>query len=367
MAWYTYYGGYDYRIDHFRSGHYSDNVLYLPNVGNAARYGKTLYIYGIYGGTLTVNGDFSHGGEFKYSTNGVDICNAQIVDSWSVDNELYFDDVTNVYLGNGLTKISVDGSYNADIRLDDTSLGKWYVGIKDITSYSYGGNILWGNNLDNKIESNNGNSNLWGGWEGNDTLSGSDGADLFLYNRDGGHDIITNANSTDTVWFFNANPGDCNYYYDDANNIMHIYVGNGELEVNCSTGDEYVSKTYPVYQFADGTRLTYVDGNWRGISWDTAEDINADSPMSLFDDSGEFVYTYGDGRKDIISTNNENIIFLNGITLDQISSAEIINSGVNLKFNDGGSLNVYGQTGDFIVNGENYHADYQNKTWTAES
>ena len=70
---YTYYGGYDNRIDHFRSGHYSDSVLYLPNVGNAARYGNTLYIYGNYGGTLTVNGDFSHGGEFKYTTNGVDI------------------------------------------------------------------------------------------------------------------------------------------------------------------------------------------------------------------------------------------------------------------------------------------------------
>ena len=203
---------------------------------------------------------------------------------------------------------------------------------------------------------------MWGGYGGNDTLTGSDGSDLFLYESDGGHDVVTNANSNDTILLFNANPGDCGYYYDDANNIMHIYVGNGELEVNCSTGDEYYPKTYPVYQFADGSRLTYTD-NWNYISWDTAEDINADSPLSLFDDSGEFVYSYGDGRKDVLSTNDENTIILNGITLDQISNAEITENGVNLKFNDSGSLNVYGRTNEFVVNGENYRADYQNKTW----
>ena len=369
--WYSYFGGYDDSVDNFNAGRWSDDKLYLPNGVNVARYWNTLYIYGNNGGTLTVNANFDYTDTIKYSTNGSDIFNCSIANfSHPYGDELtYYDDVP-VYVGNGSTSLYVYGE-NRDIRLDEngTVTGKYYIGMKDIVSYAGGTNNLWGDNADNVIKDNGSyaNSGLWGGWEGNDTLTGGNGADTFFFNRDGGHDIITDANSNDSVFVFNANPGECNYYYDDANNVMHLYVGSGELEVNCSTGDEYYSMTYPVYQFADGTRLTYVGGNWQGVSWDSAENINYDSPLSLFDDSSEFVYSYGDGRKDILSTDAENTVILNGVTLDQISSAEITNNGVNLKFNDEGSFNVYGQVGKFIVNGESYSADYQNKTWNSEN
>lgn len=371
MTKYAYYGGYDWSIDNFNA---SEDVLWLPNAGNGdvtvEKYWNTLYVREN-GGTLTVNGYFGFvgGGEFKYSVGGFEEIQASIINSGYYGDYLRYSDDTLVYFGTGSTELYVGWCYDKDIRIGDTpSNGKYYLGIKDIEAYG-GNSILWGNEQDNviKIVGNTGNNNLWGGYGGNDTLTGSEGSDFFLYESGGGHDIITHADRTDTICIFNANPGDCSYNYDDTNNVMHIYVGGGELEVNCSTGDEYYPMTYPVYQFADGTRLTYVNREWQGVSWDMTEDVSVDSPFSLFDDSGEFVYSYGDGRKDIFSTNDENLIVLDDVTLDQISSAEITNSGVNLKFNDGGSLNIYGQTGDFIVNGESYRADYQNKTWNTKS
>ena len=366
---YTYEGGLwnnpSYTFNYGEDG----DVIHLPNgVQSVIRRDNTIYIE-VNGGhlALQLGRSINNSGNYiKYTYDGSNVYKFAPAD-YASNYNFYDPRVTwyGFYYDAGTLYTYSDSFGNGyDIRLNNESLRakNLFVMFDQYCDF-----VLFGNDLDNYIVDKSGNSQIWGG-PGNDTLTGGNGDDTFYYNHDGGHDIITDANSNDTIFLWDDKPGDCSYYYDDANNIMHLYVVNGELEVNCSTGDAYYPMTYPVYQFADGTRLTYMGGgNWRGISWDSAEDIDCESLLSLFDDSGEFVYNYGDGRKDIFSTDNENFIFLNNMTLDQISSAEITNSGVNLKFNDGGALNVYGQTGEFIVNGENFRADYQNKLWIAES
>ena len=77
----------------------------------------------------------------------------------------------------------------------------------------------------------------------------------------------------------------------------------------------------------------------------------------------EYVYAYGNGQDNIYQSGDEDIVNLLNISLDQISGAEILDNGVNLQFTDGGSLNISGQVGNFKLEGQVYHADYQNKTW----
>ena len=80
----------------------------------------------------------------------------------------------------------------------------------------------------------------------------------------------------------------------------------------------------------------------------------------------EFVYKYGDGQDNIFNSGAEDAVNLNGVSLEQITTAQILDNGVNLQFTDGGALNISGQVGTFKLSGQNYGADYQNKSWYAK-
>ena len=90
----------------------------------------------------------------------------------------------------------------------------------------------------------------------------------------------------------------------------------------------------------------------------------------LFGGNGadRFVYNFGDGNDNVSNAENQDSIFIRNTSIDQISGAQILDSGVNFTFTDGGSLNISGQTGTFILEKEDkfayYSVDYQNKTWT---
>ncbi len=83
-----------------------------------------------------------------------------------------------------------------------------------------------------------------------------------------------------------------------------------------------------------------------------------------------FAYAYYGGNDTIQNAESQDNIRLNSITLDMISSAQINDNGVNLQFTDGGSLNISGQAGTFLLENEDtvtsYTADYQNKTWSQQ-
>lgn len=78
----------------------------------------------------------------------------------------------------------------------------------------------------------------------------------------------------------------------------------------------------------------------------------------------EYVYSYGNGQDNIFQSGNEDTVNLMNISLDQITTAQILDNGVNLKFTDGGALNISGQVGTFKLGGQSYQANYQNKSWS---
>ena len=90
----------------------------------------------------------------------------------------------------------------------------------------------------------------------------------------------------------------------------------------------------------------------------------------LFGGAGEdnFMYDFGGGNDNIYNAESQDQVTIFNLSLDQISSAQINDNGVNLQFTDGGSLNISGQAGNFVVEKNNnyyfYTADYQNKTWS---
>ena len=89
----------------------------------------------------------------------------------------------------------------------------------------------------------------------------------------------------------------------------------------------------------------------------------------LFGGAGadRFIYNFGDGNDNISNTENQDSVLLGNTLIEQISGAQILDNGVYLTFTDGGSLNISGQVGTFIVEKDDkftfYSADYQNKTW----
>ena len=89
----------------------------------------------------------------------------------------------------------------------------------------------------------------------------------------------------------------------------------------------------------------------------------------LFGGNGadRFIYNFGDGNDNISNTENQDSVLLGNTLIEQISGAQILDNGVYLTFTDGGSLNISGQIGTFIVEKDDkftfYSADYQNKTW----
>ena len=79
----------------------------------------------------------------------------------------------------------------------------------------------------------------------------------------------------------------------------------------------------------------------------------------------KFIYSLSGGNDKITDAQSQDEILLRDMTLEQISSAQFTDGGVNLSFTYGGSLEISGRPEKFVVESSNvtYTADYENKTW----
>ena len=80
-----------------------------------------------------------------------------------------------------------------------------------------------------------------------------------------------------------------------------------------------------------------------------------------------FYYTYGDGNDNFVNAESQDSVIVSA-KLEQIASAQITDSGVNVSFVNGNSLNISGQVESFTLYSEGstsqkFRADYQTKTW----
>ena len=91
----------------------------------------------------------------------------------------------------------------------------------------------------------------------------------------------------------------------------------------------------------------------------------------LYGGAGEdgFIYDINGGNDTVYNAESQDTVFLRNVDLSQITSAQINDNGVNISFTYGGSLNVFGQPANFVIenDGAVYSVDYQNKTWTQKN
>lgn len=205
-------------------------------------------------------------------------------------------------------------------------------------------------------------------------------ADTFNYT--GGTAIVSNYNTGDKLNYsadftgleissddlvLNSSSG--KVYLRDVRNTLvtltDVSGNNSAYGYMASTAGELNGKNYDKYEViigADSLANTIIAGDNGTSLWGGSG--SADD--SLIGGSGvdNFFYSYGNGNDTIQSANSEDFVRLMNISVSQISNATITDSGVNATFDNGNTLTISGQAGNFIVDGKTYHADYQNKVWT---
>ena len=243
--------------------------------------------------------------------------------------------------------------------------------------------MMLGGDGNDTVISNAGNNVTLNGGAGDDSLIGSSSNDkeIFVYNS--GNDTIQNYNSNDRLIFDATYTGWTTNDYD-----LMIYAAEGSVRIQ--------NANYKWVELADvnGNVVAHVhlagvnEDSIDGRSYDGFEVISGSNianqiyagsgGSSLYGGLGgndelygnvgydEFVYCYGDGQDSIFNASAEDAINLNGVNLEQLTTAEITDGGVNLGFADGGALNINGQVGTFILSGQRFGADYQNKSWYAK-
>lgn len=83
---------------------------------------------------------------------------------------------------------------------------------------------------------------------------------------------------------------------------------------------------------------------------------------------GETSYYYGRGSQITYNADKNDTVNLFGVSLDQITSAEISAGAVKIGFNDGGNLTMLGQSNSqFILNGSMWTAYQSTQTWIKTS
>lgn len=234
----------------------------------------------------------------------------------------------------------------------------------------------------------------------NSTTSGSGGGDTIINNYYGDVYII---NVSGGVYVYNGGNKVINNYQqgevvrldsdyqgiDLKGNSFYVNSSSGQLEIQNSrdkfigygAGNENVS-AYSYVASGGGQ----VDGRNKGaaeimIGGDNSDNqiFAGDNGSSVWGGNGgadsmlggagydEFFYAPGSGN-DLIGNADENdLINLLGVTLDQISSAEVNDNEISIGFNDGGNLKIDGSSNvGFKLEGVTYAANRADKTWTTK-
>ena len=142
------------------------------------------------------------------------------------------------------------------MRRIDGSDGRNYDNIKvlDASNFENPATLAGGANSE-KIFASKGNTSLWGGIGGNDTLVGGAENDEFFYSFGGGKDIINSAKENDVVNIFNT----------DLSQIKDISATTSQIKISFSDlGSLTVNSTENVgFKFGDTTYQL----DRKNISW----------------------------------------------------------------------------------------------------
>ena len=233
--------------DTVRSFGSEDVLTILDGMSNINRSGNLINFTATDGNVLSVSLQSDDTAQsIQYSNNGVNVINAKV---GNTDSGNSFDYERNIFFmgGNAEDTINIHDSVgNTTLYLTDGSSAAIEV-INAQTSSST--NVLMGNELENKIYCGSGETTLWGGaGSANDTLIGGDRDNVFWYGIGEGDDVVENANSADTVNFYNINVQDITAISDFQSGLKLSFTS-GSLTIN--------SAETPKIMFADGSTYGY--------------------------------------------------------------------------------------------------------------
>ena len=245
-------------------------------------------------------------------------------------------------------------------------------GVIDGSNFSILEIILGAANLPNHLIAGAGGSSLIGNG-GNNTLRGGSGVDFFIYNS--GNDTVENYQNGDVVNFnaeftgigisennFAINSNDGAIIIRDAvDKIIDVAEGIGNVVAHAFMASSAMNIDA---RGLEGLEVIIGGGNG-GSGGSSLWGGDGNFNDSIYGGAGqdEIFYTTGNGNDEIYNVDSEDIIDLLGVSLNQISGAVINDEGSYIKFTDGGTLNISGRAGKFILEGKVYRADYENKRW----
>ena len=183
--------------------------------------------FGDFNDRLTIKG--ARGKDFQVETRSSDLIIAQLN-----NDSLDYDGYANYYNATGKNAvITVNESLSsANVWLNnDLNFGKKIFdgNIRTLDASNIDGKAtLVGNMNDNYIMASKGDSSLWGGnySDGNDTLVGGAGSDMFWYGLGEGNDVVTNVAGNDIVNLFNISLQD----------ISNVDVTSNAVKLNMKDG-----------------------------------------------------------------------------------------------------------------------------------
>ena len=144
----------------------------------------------------------------------------QVISNYIEGEVIQLNDIQSINLG-GNNFYIVSSSGQLEIQNVRNRFVSYGYRSSDVIAYSYMGNsggtidgrnrpdqlgiIIGTDYSDNRIYAGNVGSSLWGGFGGNDTLTGGDGNDEFFYVTGSGSDVIQNAGDNDVVNLLGVN------------------------------------------------------------------------------------------------------------------------------------------------------------------
>ena len=283
--------------------------------------------------------------------------------------------VINVGAGQDTVNIGGGGS-NITINAGDD---EDYIGLE----YSSEVTVTGGNGNDT-IRNDGGDNVTLNGGTGDDILIGSYYHDFFVYNS--GNDTIQNYVSEEILSFdaictgFNFSENDLIIYAAEGsvriteakNKWINIAGANGKTDAqiyflsNDNEGAIDGREGYEVFKLIKGAD-NVANQIYAGTGGSSLYGgIGGNDELYGNSNYDEFVYNYGDGQDNIFNAGTEDVVNLNSMNLAQFSGAAFTDNGLSFQFTDGGSLNINGQAGTFILSGQRLGVDYQNKTFYAK-
>ena len=162
-------------------------------------------------------------------------------------NSVTYSTDINFYDGSAATKdtLLLTGSSDSAINLQSTR-DIWYANIDTVdASASSGANILAGDAASNTLIGGSGTTGMWGGGSASDTMQGGSGTDTFWYGIGDGTDIITDGQSGDVVYFYNADYKQASFSTDGTN--LTISLGSSDT----LTVSDWSASALNTFRFAD--------------------------------------------------------------------------------------------------------------------